>query len=159
MISIFFAENLKTKKAFIILIIDTVFFMVYNKSKEIFMLDFVFSTPTKVYFGKGRQKEVGKIVKEFGYKKVMIQYGKGSAVKSGLIDEVTTSLTQEGVDYVLMGGVEPNPKLNFVPPITAKLLYPSKNAIRTVLTIGHAVKINKRRIATVFFILYILSII
>lgn len=78
------------------------------------MLDFVFSTPTKVYFGKGRQKEVGKIVKEFGYKKVMIQYGRSSAVKSGLIGEVTTSFEKEGIDYVLMGGVEPNPKLNFV---------------------------------------------
>ena len=42
------------------------------------MLNFIYNTPTKVYFGKGTQKEVGKILKEYGYTKIMMQYGKNS---------------------------------------------------------------------------------
>ena len=46
------------------------------------MLDFIYNTPTKVYFGKGQEQNVGKIVSELGYKKIMMQYGKGSIFKS-----------------------------------------------------------------------------
>ena len=42
------------------------------------MLDFEFYTPTKVFFGKDKQKDIGKIISEYGYKKIMLQYGKGS---------------------------------------------------------------------------------
>ena len=78
------------------------------------MQNFIYNTPTKVYFGKDTQKQVGEIIKEYGYKKVMIQYGKGSVIKSGLLDQITSALTQNGIEYVLKGGVEPNPKLTFV---------------------------------------------
>ena len=78
------------------------------------MLNFIYNTPTKVYFGKGTQKEVGKILKEYGYTKIMMQYGKNSIKKSGLYDEVVTSLNENGIKFVEMGGVEPNPKLEFV---------------------------------------------
>ncbi len=78
------------------------------------MLNFIYNTPTKVYFGKGTQKEVGKILKEYGYTKIMMQYGKNSIKKSGLYDEVVTSLNENGIKFIEMGGVEPNPKLEFV---------------------------------------------
>jgi len=78
------------------------------------MLDFIYNTPTTVYFGKDKHKEVGKIIKDYGYKKIMLQYGKGSIKKSGLYDEVMSSLTANGIEVVEMGGVEPNPKLSFV---------------------------------------------
>ena len=78
------------------------------------MLDFIYNTPTKVYFGRDKQKEVGKIIRELGYKKIMMQYGKGSIKKSGLYDEVISSLNKNGIKVVEMGGVEPNPKLSFV---------------------------------------------
>ena len=42
------------------------------------MLDFLYYTPTKVYFGKDKHKELGEIIKDFGYKKIMFLYGKGS---------------------------------------------------------------------------------
>ena len=32
------------------------------------MLDFIYNTPTKVFFGKDKQKEVGKIISDLGYK-------------------------------------------------------------------------------------------
>ena len=78
------------------------------------MQDFIYNTPTKVYFGKGKEKEVGKIITELGYKKVMIQFGKGSVVKSGLLSTVTSELEKFGIKYIEYGGVEPNPKLEFV---------------------------------------------
>jgi alcohol dehydrogenase YqhD (iron-dependent ADH family) len=78
------------------------------------MLDFIYNTPTKVFFGRDKEKEVGNIIREYGYKKIMIQYGKGSVVRSGLLDRVLSSLKDCGVEYVLKGGVEPNPKLSFV---------------------------------------------
>ncbi len=78
------------------------------------MLDFIYNTPTKVFFGKDKEKEVGKIIKEYGYKKIMMQYGKNSIKKSGLYDTVMNSLKENGIEVVEMGGVEPNPKITFV---------------------------------------------
>ena len=78
------------------------------------MLDFTYYTPTKVFFGKDTHKKVGEIIKGYGYKKIMLQYGKGSIKSSGLYDEVMTALQNSGIEVVEMGGVEPNPKLSFV---------------------------------------------
>ena len=78
------------------------------------MIDFTFYTPTKIHFGKGRQRLVGNIIKEYGFKKIMLHYGKGSIKKYGLYDEVISSLEKNGIEYVDFGGVEPNPKLSMV---------------------------------------------
>ena len=78
------------------------------------MLDFIYNAPTKVYFGRGKEKEVGQIISELGYDKIMLQYGKGSIKKSGLYDTVIQSLKENGIRVVEMGGVEPNPKIEFV---------------------------------------------
>lgn len=78
------------------------------------MLDFTYYTPSKVYFGKGKEKEVGEIIKGYGFKKIMMQYGMSSIKKFGLYDTVMTSLKNAGIEVVEMGGVEPNPKLSFV---------------------------------------------
>ena len=78
------------------------------------MLNFEFHTPTKVFFGKATHKNVGEIIKNYGYKKIMLQYGKSSIKKSGLYDEVMRSLKENGIEVIEMGGVEPNPKLSFV---------------------------------------------
>lgn len=78
------------------------------------MLDFEFYTPTKVFFGKGKQHEVGKIINDYGYTKIMLQYGKGSIKQSGLYDEIMSSLCKYNIEVIQMGGVEPNPKIEFV---------------------------------------------
>ena len=64
------------------------------------MNNFIYDTPTKVYFGKGEEKKVGTIISQYGVKKVLIHYGSGSAKKSGLIDMVKASLEAEGLEYV-----------------------------------------------------------
>ena len=78
------------------------------------MLDFTYYAPTKVIFGKDKHNEVGNIVRSYGFKKIMMMYGKGSIRKSGLYDDVTESLKNAEIDVVEVGGVDPNPNLNFV---------------------------------------------
>lgn len=78
------------------------------------MENFVYYAPTKVYFGKGQENRVGSIVAGYGFKKVMVQYGQGSVKRSGLYDRVMASLKEAGIAVVEMGGVEPNPKVEFV---------------------------------------------
>ena len=78
------------------------------------MKNFIYNTPTKVIFGKDTHKNVGEIIKEYGYKKIMLQYGQGSVKKSGLYDEVMSSLKECDIQVVEKAGVEPNPKLTFV---------------------------------------------
>ncbi len=74
------------------------------------MNNFQFYSPTEFVFGKDMENECGKYVKKYGGTKVLIHYGGGSAVKSGLIDRVSQSLKAEGIEFVLLGGVQPNPR-------------------------------------------------
>ncbi len=78
------------------------------------MQSFTYNTPTRMEFGPGKESEVGALLKEFGAKKVLIHYGGGSAVRSGLLDKVTESVRSIGLDYVKKGGVQPNPRLSEV---------------------------------------------
>ena len=75
------------------------------------MQNFVQYTPTKVVFGKDTQKEVGKLVCEQGAKRVLLVYGGGSVVRSGLLAEIKKSLDEENISYEEIGGVKPNPRL------------------------------------------------
>ena len=74
------------------------------------MDNFNFYSPTEFVFGKDRENECGAYVKKYGGSKVLVHYGSGSAVKSGLLDRVKTSLEQSGIAYVTLGGVQPNPR-------------------------------------------------
>lgn len=78
------------------------------------MFDFTYYTPTKVVFGKTMESQAGRLVKEQGAKKVLIHYGSGSAVRSGLLDRIKASLDAEGISFVELGGVVPNPRLSKV---------------------------------------------
>ena len=78
------------------------------------MNNFIYSTPTKVYFGKNQELEVGRIIKGYNAAKVLIHYGGKSAKESGLIDRVKKALEDEGIAYVELGGVVANPELSLV---------------------------------------------
>lgn len=78
------------------------------------MDNFIYDIPTKVYFGKGEEMKVGKIIKDLDVNKVLIHYGGGSAVKSGLIGKVKECLEAENIQYVELGGVVANPELKLV---------------------------------------------
>ena len=76
------------------------------------MENFEFYAPTRMIFGKDTHLQVGKIIKEYGFKKVLVHFGGSSARKSGLLDAVFHSLEQEGIRYVTLGGVQANPTLS-----------------------------------------------
>ncbi len=78
------------------------------------MFDFSYYTPTKVLFGKNTEDKVAELIKEFGGKKVLIHYGGGSVIRSGLMQKVTDCLDKAGIPYVKLGGAVPNPHLSLV---------------------------------------------
>ncbi|MDO5150064.1 MAG: iron-containing alcohol dehydrogenase [Oscillospiraceae bacterium] len=74
------------------------------------MENFNFYSPTEFVFGRDRENETGKYVKKYGGTRVLIHYGSGSAVRSGLLDRVKKSLDSEEIFYTELGGVKPNPR-------------------------------------------------
>ncbi len=78
------------------------------------MKNFTFYSPTFFSFGKDTENGTGALVKRFGGSRVLIHYGGGSVVRSGLLDRVKQSLEQEDLPYVELGGVQPNPRSGLV---------------------------------------------
>ena len=78
------------------------------------MLNFKYYTPTKVVFGKGTENQAATLIKEFHGTKVLIHYGGGSVVRSGLLKRVTDKLDAANIPYVMLGGAVPNPRLSLV---------------------------------------------
>lgn len=97
------------------------------------MENFIYYTPTKVVFGKDEEKNVGKLIKEFKATKVLIHYGGGSAVRSGLIDKVKNALDEEKISYVELGGVKPNPRLSL---IYEGIKLAKENGVDFILAVG-----------------------
>ncbi|MBO5195236.1 MAG: iron-containing alcohol dehydrogenase [Bacteroidales bacterium] len=73
------------------------------------MNNFVFCSPTEFVFGKGTEERTGELVRKYGAEKVMIVYGGGSVVRSGLLRRVEATLDAAGIPYVELSGVQPNP--------------------------------------------------
>ena len=78
------------------------------------MFDFEYFAPTRVVFGRGVEARTGQLVRELGARRVLIHYGRQSAVRSGLLDRVAASLDEAGVAHTSLGGVAPNPRLSKV---------------------------------------------
>ena len=78
------------------------------------MRDFIYYTPTEVVFGRNAEEQVARLVRKYGGTKVLVHYGGGSVKRSGLLDKVCGLLSEEGLDYLLLGGVVPNPRLALV---------------------------------------------
>ena len=76
------------------------------------MKNFTLYTPTKIVFGKEVETETGRLAKEQGASKVLIVYGGGSVIKSGLLKSVQESLQKEGISYTELAGVKPNPRMS-----------------------------------------------
>ena len=73
------------------------------------MNNFIFSYPTKVYFGEGSAKEAFQQELPKMGTRVMLAYGGGSVKKSGVYDELKGMLTQAGKEVVDFSGIMPNP--------------------------------------------------
>lgn len=78
------------------------------------MLDFQYYSPTRVVFGRNAVKELGNLLKAQDRKKVLLHYGGGSVKKNGVFDAVVEQLKAAEIDYVELGGVAPNPKIDLI---------------------------------------------
>lgn len=70
---------------------------------------FIYSIPTKVYFGENQLGNLGCEVEKYG-KKVLLTYGGGSIKKIGLYDKVIKELKNSNMEIFEFGGIEPNPR-------------------------------------------------
>lgn len=73
------------------------------------MENFTFFPATKYVFGKGVENKVADELNAFGMKRPLLVYGKGSVIRSGLLDRVKKSLADAGIPFEELGGVQPNP--------------------------------------------------
>ena len=73
------------------------------------MNNFTFYSPTKFVFGRDAESRTGELAKHFGATRVLIVYGGGSIVRSGLLARVEASLEAAGISFVELPGVQPNP--------------------------------------------------
>ena len=76
------------------------------------MYNFSQYSPTEIVFGRDTQKEAGNLVKKWGGSRVLIVFGGGSVVKSGLLSTIEHELEEQHVAYEELGGVKPNPRLS-----------------------------------------------
>lgn len=77
------------------------------------MLNFDYSIPTNIFFGKDQVKVLGTEIKKYG-NKILLVYGGGSIKKNGIYDKVTEILKDENIEYHELSGVEPNPRITTV---------------------------------------------
>ena len=97
------------------------------------MDNFVYYTPTKVFFGKGEEAKIGEILASYGFKRIMLHYGKGSIKRSGLYDTVVKSLNEHNIEFIELGGVEANPKLSLV---LDGVKLAKENKVELILAVG-----------------------
>lgn len=75
------------------------------------MRDFVYHVPTEVIFGRASLEQFVPMVQKYGGRRVLLVYGGGSVVRSGLLGRLEGALDAAGVKHGSFGGVKPNPTL------------------------------------------------
>ncbi|MDF2674895.1 MAG: Fe-dependent oxidoreductase, alcohol dehydrogenase [Clostridiales bacterium] len=96
------------------------------------MLNFEYSIPTKIFFGRDKINVLGQQLKKYGTK-VLLVYGGGSIKRNGIYDKVSSILNENHISYFELSGVEPNPRIETVRK-GAELC--RQNSIDIVLAIG-----------------------
>ncbi|MDY0345731.1 MAG: iron-containing alcohol dehydrogenase [Bacilli bacterium] len=112
------------------------------------MIDFDFVSPTKLFFGRGKEKDIGAIIKSYGFKKILFHYGGGSIKSSGLYQTVVSSLKKNNVEYVELGGVRINPTHSLV---RAGVFLAQKEKIDFILAVGGGSVIDSTKAIAVGF--------
>lgn len=97
------------------------------------MKNFSYHNPTRIEFGTGKEENIGQYISEYGISKVLIVYGSERIKKNGLFDKVAKLLTDNGISFEALGGVQSNPLLSKV--YEGIEIAKSKN-VEAVLAIG-----------------------
>ena len=77
------------------------------------MLNFEYSIPTEIFFGKDQIKVLGREIKKYGTN-VLLVYGGGSIKRNGIYDRVMNIFSENGIKFWELSGVEPNPRIETV---------------------------------------------
>lgn len=78
------------------------------------MFDFTFHNPTKIQFGRGKERNIGLYMRKFDAKRTLLIYGSERIKKDGLFYTVAASLKENGIEFIELGGVVSNPVLSKV---------------------------------------------
>lgn len=78
------------------------------------MQNFLYYAPTEIFFGPDSESHLTQALKARNASRILLHYGGGSAVRSGLIPRIRQTLERAGIEYVEAGGVKPNPRLSLV---------------------------------------------
>ena len=71
------------------------------------MIDFVFQNPAKIIFGRDALSHLGGEALQYG-RKALLVYGGGSVKRTGLYDQVTAILQENGIQVWELPGIVPN---------------------------------------------------
>ena len=96
------------------------------------MLNFNYSIPTKIFFGKDQVKVLSEEIKNYGTK-VLLVYGGGSIKKNGIYEKITGILKDNKISFWELSGVEPNPRISSV---RKGIEISRENKVDIVLAIG-----------------------
>ncbi|MCI1945133.1 iron-containing alcohol dehydrogenase [Clostridium luticellarii] len=98
------------------------------------MENFIFKNATEIIFGRDTERFVGSKVKEYSKsKKILFCYGGGSIKRSGLYDRVVKSLKENGIEFIELPGIKPNPRLG---PVKEGIKICRENDIKFILSVG-----------------------
>jgi len=109
------------------------------------MQNFISHNPTSLHFGKGVIETIGKTVKPFG-NKVLLVYGKGSVKRSGLYDRIIAQLNLAGTTIFEYDGIQPNPLVEDVDKAAA---IGRENEVDYILAVGGGSVIDSAKIISI----------
>lgn len=73
------------------------------------MENFTYCTPTKYVFGRDAESHAAEELKNINIGRVLVVYGGGSVIRSGLLARVISVLDNAGIFHRELGGIQPNP--------------------------------------------------
>mgnify|MGYP003602606310 FL=1 len=76
------------------------------------MQSFEYHCPTEIVFGREAETKTAAKISKYGGHRVLVVYGGGSVVKSGLLARLESQFTEAGLVFKSLGGVQPNPRLS-----------------------------------------------
>ena len=78
------------------------------------MQKFSYQNQTQYVYGPGEHLNLGKWLAPYAKGKVLLHYGGGSIIRTGLLARVQQALRDAGIDFIELGGVKPNPSVSLV---------------------------------------------
>ena len=112
------------------------------------MIDFDFVSPTKIFFGRGKEAKAGEVLRSYGAKNVLIVYGSDRVRMSGLLGTVEASILSNGISYRELNGIRPNPTAE---KVREGVALARKEEVDYVLAIGGGSVIDTAKAISVGF--------